>query len=174
MFVTVELLDKLEACKDQRDRFAELFLRGVELTRELIVKHAQEFDWQWCAENLAGDEGLAAYRRATKPAYAAFQQTNRSAYAEYREAIKQSNYIYNHAIDVASTAFRRFIYQEESLTDQEIEQAHIANNQAFEKAGKERDLAQAPAALVYEQAVEQATATLNIVRANAFADAIGL
>ena len=82
MFVTKELLEKKRACKDQLDLFNELFPEGVELTRELILEHAQMLDWDWCADRLlpTGSPRSSVYYLATKQAWAAFNLAIMSAY----------------------------------------------------------------------------------------------
>ena len=101
MFVTAELLKKLKACKEERDQFTELFPFGVELSRAVIVQYAQEFNWTWCAENLAGDEGWAAY-----------DQAERSAWAAYRQAVGPTHSAYKQAIGPALAVYQQDAYQQ--------------------------------------------------------------
>ena len=51
MRVTAELLRAKDACEDQVNMFESLFPEGVEITQELCVKHAGDFDWNWAAKN---------------------------------------------------------------------------------------------------------------------------
>ena len=67
MKVTLKQLKRLNACKDQYDLFASLGLDGVEITGELCIKHAQDFDWNWAAHNLLRKPYREAFDLATKP-----------------------------------------------------------------------------------------------------------
>ena len=163
MFVTVELLDKLEACKVERNRFAELFPSGVELTRKLIVNHAQEFSWSWCAENLVGANSLAKFLQAIEPAQAAYKQAIMPVYAVYQQATEQAYTVYRRAVEPAWAVYL-----------QAKKPAYVAYRRAVNEAWAVYLQAIEPARTAYRRAEEQALATLNLARANAFAAAIGL
>jgi len=63
-------------------------LEGVEVTEELCVAHAQEFDWRWAREQLLTEEQQAEYRAVQQPAYAVYDAVEQSAWAAY-EAVQQ-------------------------------------------------------------------------------------
>ena len=112
MFVTAKLLDKLKACKEERNRFAELFPFGVELSRTVIVQHAQEFNWTWCAENLASEAGLTVYDRAERLARTVYDQDTNLAYFTYVTThtatiaeLAQAQSTYRQAVEPALAAY---------------------------------------------------------------------
>lgn len=60
--VTNGLLLKLGACQEERELFAKLFLSGaVQVTVELCMKHATDFDWEWAGEYLLNGEGRTEF-----------------------------------------------------------------------------------------------------------------
>ena len=84
MIITLEMLRQKHACRDQVARFKELFGDAVEVTVELVVKHAQDFDWDWAARSLLSAAGYSAYNAArakSRRAYAAATAKSRRAYA---------------------------------------------------------------------------------------------
>ena len=81
MKITVERLKRLRACKAQVARFAELFPDGVEVTEELCIQHAQDFDWRWGSRNLLSPLALAAYDNAVAPARADYDNAVARAWA---------------------------------------------------------------------------------------------
>ena len=83
MKVTKALLKRLGACKAQREKFAELFPRGVVVTEALCVEHAQEFNWDWAANHLLSPEAWAEYNRVRALAWAEYNRVMAPAKAEY-------------------------------------------------------------------------------------------
>jgi len=83
MKVTKALLKRLGACEAQREKFAELFPRGVVVTEALCVEHAQEFNWDWAANHLLSPEAQAEYNRVTAPRSCRIRSLRRRAAAEY-------------------------------------------------------------------------------------------
>ena len=69
MRITLSQLKSLNACKSQVDKFSELFGESVDVTPELCVSHAQDFDWGWAAKNLLTDSAWAEYKRVTARAF---------------------------------------------------------------------------------------------------------
>ena len=59
--VTAELLRAKYACGSQVVLFESLFPEGVEITQELCVKHARDFDWSWAAKNLLPEKQREDY-----------------------------------------------------------------------------------------------------------------
>jgi hypothetical protein len=68
--LTAEILKKAEARCEQFLLFNELFPKGAEITEELCVKHAYDFDWAWAAENLLSAPARAECDRVTAAAWA--------------------------------------------------------------------------------------------------------
>lgn len=73
MRITKELLESRKACSDQVNKFAALFPDGVTVTAELCERYAQEFYFNWAAENLL-----------TAPAWAEYERVEATALAEYK------------------------------------------------------------------------------------------
>ena len=82
MRITLSQLKSLDACKSQVDKFSELFGESVDVTPELCVSHAQDFDWGWAARNLLTDSALAEYERVTSTALAEYKRVTARAFGE--------------------------------------------------------------------------------------------
>ena len=103
MIITLEMLRQKHACRDQVARFQELFGDAVEVTVELAVKHAQDFDWDWAARSLLSAAGYSAYiaaRAEAKRTYDAATDEARLAYDAARAAALR-------AYDAATAKSRR-------------------------------------------------------------------
>ena len=86
MFISKELLEKHGACKNQLDKFVELFPDGVDATRELCLAHAQTFDFTW-AQYLLPSPAWKAYNEAIAPARKAYDEIIPPTRKAYNEAI---------------------------------------------------------------------------------------
>ena len=76
-------LIKGDACSAQVKTFKALFGGSVEVTPELCLKMAAEFDWNWAAENLLTAAALAEYDKATAATRAEYYKVNAATWAEY-------------------------------------------------------------------------------------------
>lgn len=74
MKITYTLLLYKGACREQRRLFALLFPEGVEITPELCVQHANDFDWTWAAENLLTKAAYITFTDQRWAARLAFDQ----------------------------------------------------------------------------------------------------
>ncbi|MDE2096596.1 MAG: hypothetical protein KGL39_05060 [Patescibacteria group bacterium] len=83
MKVTLIMLKRAKACKSQRDRFAELFPKGVDVTEAACVAVAQEFDWGWAARCLLPAPLDADYEAKLAPLYADYAAKRAPLYADY-------------------------------------------------------------------------------------------
>ena len=99
MKITLKMLEG--ACEPQRDLFSELFGEEVELTLELCIEHAAEFDWYWAAENLLQPKATAEYDKAIAPARAAYKKALDSACAAYDNAIDSASEAFSKALATA-------------------------------------------------------------------------
>ena len=106
MIVTLAQLRRLEACTPQLEFFQRQFGTEVTVTRELCLKYASNFDWDWAASRLLSaparrdyDEAMAppAARRVCDEAMAAA----RRAYDEAREVAWRARRAYDEALAVA-------------------------------------------------------------------------
>ena len=83
MKITKALLESKGACNTQVKLFAKLFPRGVTLTKAICMKHAQEFQWNWAAENLLSNTARAEYVKVTDKARKEYWKIEGLARAEY-------------------------------------------------------------------------------------------
>ena len=70
MRMTSEMLQELGSCSDYTGRFIRLFpttderyVDGVEVTADVCVENATEFDWSWAASVMLTEEGKQEYNR---------------------------------------------------------------------------------------------------------------
>jgi cell division septum initiation protein DivIVA len=71
------------ACSKQLTLFRQLTGEQVEVTVELCVKHAPDFNWDWVAYNLLTAPALAEYARVMTPALAEYARVMNIARVEY-------------------------------------------------------------------------------------------
>ena len=109
MKITVERLRKLRACEYQVAKFAELFPDGVVVTKELCVKHAQDFDWHWAAVRLLSFHALAAYDKAITPARADYEKVIAPAWVDYKKAVAPAWARYEKAAAPARADYEKVI-----------------------------------------------------------------
>ena len=83
MRLTLETLLKRGACADQCQRFADTFGKSVDVTPELCMSVADQFDWSWAARCLLSPEARAEHERVCAPARAEYKRVRDSALAEY-------------------------------------------------------------------------------------------
>ena len=81
--ITLRQLDAKGACQDQRDKFKEIFGSQVEVTLDLCIKHAQDFDFNWAANHLLSSTASLEYERVRAPARAEYERVTAPAWAEY-------------------------------------------------------------------------------------------
>ena len=86
MIITLKQLDKRSACTGQRDLFEKLFGASVEITKELCIKHASDFDWTWAARNFLSAPARAEFDKARASAVAEYGKACASARAELDKA----------------------------------------------------------------------------------------
>ena len=67
-YLKLETLARLDACRDYRSKFEQLFGEGVEVTVELCEKHAGDFDWEWAVGKLLTGEQRAEFWETVRPA----------------------------------------------------------------------------------------------------------
>ena len=62
MYITVKLLKKHKACKEQVDLFAATFPNGAHVTEAACLAVADQFDFRWAADNLLPRKSKAEYK----------------------------------------------------------------------------------------------------------------
>lgn len=81
--ITYKQLKAAGACKSQLRLFRKLFGAKTEVTEELCVKHAHEFDFTWAAVKLLTATALEEYDRVTAPAWEEHERVTAPAWEEY-------------------------------------------------------------------------------------------
>ena len=82
MIITAKQLRKHGACSAQYELFVRLFGDEVIVTKELCIKHAQDFDWFWAATVLLTRGGYEDYLEAVILIHKTFEEV----YIKYQEA----------------------------------------------------------------------------------------
>jgi hypothetical protein len=82
MIITVKMLKSKDACFSQVKLFQDLFGDAVEVTRELCLKHASDFDFNWAAMNLLNTSARRAYEEAVASAWRAYDEAVALAFFE--------------------------------------------------------------------------------------------
>ena len=105
--LTLATLVRKGACREQREKFAKLFGKSVEITEALCAEHANEFNWDWAARNLlsASASARAAYDAAVAPALAAYDAAMAPAWAAYDAARASAQAAYDAAMAPAWAAY---------------------------------------------------------------------
>ena len=85
--ITLSMLRKAGACKQQLDAFEQLFPRGVEVTIALCREHVATFNWGWAAENLLSPSARAAYDEARTTAGETYLKAEATAAATHGKTI---------------------------------------------------------------------------------------
>ena len=80
MKITLVQLRKKRACASQLAKFESLFGDSVVVTRELCIRHAADFDFDWAAEHLLSAPAWAEYRRARAPALVEYRRARAPAF----------------------------------------------------------------------------------------------
>ena len=86
MIITLKQLDNRGACKGQRDLFEKLFGASVEITKELCIKHASDFDWTWATKNFLSASAQVEYDKACASAQVEYDKACAPAQVEYDKA----------------------------------------------------------------------------------------
>lgn len=111
--VTLEDLVNRGACHNYRVKFRELFGEEVEVTVELCVKHAQDFNWNWARDNLLGwGKPRDDFDAIEDPAYQEMTAVTEPAYKEYSKAREKFHAEFLKT-DTSEAAWR--MYHEEPL-----------------------------------------------------------
>jgi hypothetical protein len=85
--ITVSLLREHGACEEGIAKFQRIFPDGVIVTRELCIKHAQQFDWDLAARRLLTPTAWAQYLAATAEPLAQYEAAKATALAQYEAAL---------------------------------------------------------------------------------------
>jgi hypothetical protein len=105
--LTLETLLKRGACADQRQRFADTFGKSVDVTPELCMSVADQFDWSWAVRCLLSPEARAEHERVCAPARAEYGRVRDSAQAEYERVRDLAWAEYERVRDLAWAEYER-------------------------------------------------------------------
>ena len=83
MYITIELLKKHNACEEQVALFATTFPKGVHVTEAACLAVADQFDFQWAADNLLPSDKKAEYMAQRAPISAEYMAQRAPISAEY-------------------------------------------------------------------------------------------
>jgi hypothetical protein len=75
MYITIEKLEQRRACLAQQARFLRMFPEyeypnGVEVTLDMCLRHSQDFDFVWAANNFLRGEAKFNFFKAEVEAFA--------------------------------------------------------------------------------------------------------
>src|SRR5208282_2710189 len=84
-----QLIDR-KACQEQVDLFRAKFGESVDITEELCVSVATEFNFDWAAQELLTAPALAEYECVTAQALAEYERVTAQAQAEYKRVTTQA------------------------------------------------------------------------------------
>jgi hypothetical protein len=92
--VTVSRLDQAGACPEYLELFKRLFPDGVELTVDVCVAHADDFQWEWACNRLLPHAARATWRRVYQDALTICHDfTDRVAVAYNSSFITYTTYV---------------------------------------------------------------------------------
>lgn len=155
--ITVEQLEDADACESQVELFREKFGGFVELTEELCVQHAQEFDFGWAA----------CYLELSCDQFDAFEDLNNQARKVWLEALAPSKAAFDadcrrarHDVEtffaVRGQIARGFWLSTADLADKDSVEARRKFTNAIRQAERDLELASAPHQEEYKRAVARA------------------
>ena len=84
--LTLKRLKGAKACNEQVILFSTCFGKQVEVTEDLALAHASDFDWDWAARNLLDAPARAEYDKVRATAQAEYYKACATAWAEYDKA----------------------------------------------------------------------------------------
>ena len=105
-----QLIDK-DACIAQVKLFKNTFGDSVEVTRELAIKYAKDFAFDWAADNLLDAPAWKIYKETTAPAWKLYEDTIAPALKLYEETCATAMEIYEETCAPA-----RKLYEETRAT----------------------------------------------------------
>jgi hypothetical protein len=103
--ITLAQLENANVCSVYTEKFRELFGNSTEVTVELCVRHAQDFDWNWAADNLLTATARRAYDDATATALKAHDDAMATARRAYEDAMATALEAYEDAMATALEAY---------------------------------------------------------------------
>ena len=91
--LTLSQLKAAGACAGALRRFTAAFGESTPVTPALACKHADQFSWNWAADNLLSAPAQAAYDRATERAWAAYDRAAGNLFLFLRRHIEVDSFV---------------------------------------------------------------------------------
>jgi hypothetical protein len=156
------------ACAGALRRFTAAFGKSVQVTPSLAGKYADQFSWDWAADNLLPAPARAAYDRATERAWAEYETAAAPARVKYAAATAAARVKYAAAAAPALALLNSPPSERDGVArahlwakyDRDRERALAEYDRDREYARAEYDRAVAPARTKRNKAVARAWATL--------------
>ena len=151
MHITLDMLERLAACSQQRSLFNRLFPNGTDVTVELCEQHSDRFDWQWAAENFLTEESaLVEYDNLTDAALTEYGNVSSAAQEKYIESTATATAEYDAVVGAARTEYYKVPHRTSWPTyDKALEVAHQKHRLAVAPAKAEYDNVCVAAQAVY-------------------------
>lgn len=130
--ITLLMLVDRGACSDYREAFHTLFGDSVLPTREVCVQHADDFDWDWAAEELLSDDACETWR--DKPEYQQAQDA-------LERAIQQAMDAFTTAVTPLReehVARKKALHVDREANGTSWEEHHRLLDAEYERFGEER------------------------------------
>ena len=119
MRITLAQLYAANACLEQVALFESMFGEEVEVTIDLCIKHALDFDFMWAIHNLLSEKAMVDSAKARLNALNAIIAARRQATDDYNNVVKAAKdedgtilaafYTYREARRVADVNYRKAI-----------------------------------------------------------------
>ena len=100
--ITAAMLRENDACEEEVKKFEHLFGESVIPTKELALQYADEFDWEWAADNLLSQAQLNVYTAAIKPATKLYGDAYEQTHTDYQKAVAPAKERYDAAAYAAA------------------------------------------------------------------------
>jgi hypothetical protein len=153
--ITLSQLKAAGACANALQCFAAAFGESVQVTPSLAGKYADQFSWDWAADNLLPAPARAAYDRATERAWAEYETAAAPARVKYAAATAAARVKYAAAAAPALAL----------LNSPPSEQDGVARAHLWAKYDRDRERAQ----VEYDRAAAAALAEYDRTCARAWA-----
>ena len=155
--ITLAQLKAAGACANALQRFAAAFGESVQVTPSLAGKYADQFSWDWAADNLLPAPARTEYKIVEARTWAEYEIVVARAWAECAQAVAPAQAKY-----AAAAAPELALLNSPPSEQDGVARAHLwaKYDRDRERALAEYDRAVAPARTKRNKAVARAWATL--------------
>ena len=95
--LTADMLDQADACAFERTRFHQLYPDGVDITVDVCVEAAAEWDWNWAQKHLLNEAGQIEYQKAGQSAWDQYEKAMEPARIACATAQQKAGFVYDNA-----------------------------------------------------------------------------